>query len=312
MNSQGSKVKVFCTTAFILSVVSAGMYVLCYLLAGDATEYFVQGHPLPLLANILSAISVLWFACACLFIPKASLPEDDFIVKTGKPFAAAVAPLIGIPAAGTITLTYFEPADLLGVLNKTRPLDATIICALLTLVGAVLSLIYYLLRMINAPRANSACVVLGIGPVALLTGLCGLTYFELDHHMNAPAKIGLQLAFIATMLYLVCELRWSLEKAQPRRYLTFACIALFANACASIPALAVSITNANTVHGMRIIGFALLCLCHCIYVGFRLIQFTRLCNPAPSPEIPEITPDPEQTQGKDDQDGCQQQDSMAS
>ena len=312
MKAQSSKVKVFCTTAFILTAAATLLYSLCHLLAGDGTDYFVQGHPLPLLANILSAVSALWFASALILIPKDVLPEDDFITETGKPYAAAVAPLIGVLAAGTITLTYYEASDLAGVLAGTRALDATLICALLAMAGAILSSIYYLFRLINTPKLNNTCVVLGIGPIALLTGLCGLTYFELDHHMNAPVKIGLQLAFIASMLFLICELRCSLDKSQPRRYLAFAGIALLANACASIPALVSLIGHSDAIHSMRISGFALLCLCNCIYAACRLIQFTRFCNIAAQTASPDIFPDPEQMQGKDDQDGCQQQDSMAS
>lgn len=310
MNSQGSKVKVFCTTAFVLSIAGVIAYTLCYLLAGDGSDYFAYGHPLPMLANILSMVSLLWFLCALVLIPKKTLPETDFMLAAEKPFVLAAAPIIGTVAATAISFTYYEPADLIAILTRQRAIDTTAISAVLCAIGAVLSIIHYLLRMVNSSKLSGTTVVFGIGPIAMMTGLCGLTYFEFDHHMNAPAKIGLQLAWIATMLFLTSEMRVTLEKSQPRRYLASACIALFANACASIPAFTMLPNIASVTHGARIMGYALFCLFNCIYIGGRLVQFTRCCNA--SPVSPDQDPIPEQNQGKDEQDGCQQQDPMAS
>ena len=314
MNSQGSKVKVFCTTAFALSAAGAVLYGLCYLLTGDGSGYFAYGHPLPTLASILSIVSVLWFACALLLIPKKALPEGDFMLQSGKLFPLAAAPIVGTVAATAISFTYYEPADLIGIFTRQRAIDTTALCAVLTVIGAGLSIVHYLLRMANTPRTSGAVVILGAGPIALMTGLCGLTYFEADHHMNAPDKIGLQLAWIATMLFLTCELRVTLQKAQPRRYLASACVALFANACASIPVFTQIPDIVNVVHGARVMGYALLCLCNGVYIAGRLIQFSRYCNAQPiqNDPTPEQDPVPEQIQGKDDQNGCQQQDPMAS
>jgi len=311
MNSQVSKVKVFTATAFVLSIVGAVSYLLSYLLATDGTDYFISGHPIPLLSHILSIVSVLWFACPLLLIPKGALPEADFIAGTKKPSIISAAPIIGTLSAAAISFTYYEPADLLGVLTRQHALDTTVICVFLTLIGIILSAAYYLLRIANPSGLNGAVVMLGLGPIALMTGLCGLTYFELDHHMNAPAKIGMQMAWIATMLYLISELRVTLGKAQPRRYLSMASIALYANACACIPFFT-SLPNATTVHSARIVGFALFCLCNCLYVGYRLIQFCHLCSMTDDVPDTNAAAIPEQTHGKDDQDGCQQQDSMAS
>lgn len=311
MNAQGSKVKTYSLTAFILSIVGAIMYLLCYLLASDGSDYFISGHPLPLLANIFCIVSIVWFASALVLIPKGMLPESDFMLATAKPAPIAAAPIIGTMAAVAISFTYYEPDDLIGILSQQKAISTTTICAALTLIGAVLSILHYLLRMANSSRLNGTVAVLGVGPIALMTGLCGLTYFELDHHMNTPAKIGLQLAWIASMLFLISELRVTLEKSQPRRYLAVACIALFANACASVPLFSTIADIRNIVHGARIMGFSLFCLCNCLYVGCRLIQFTRHCLATISPD-PDADPIPEQIHGKDDQNGCQQQDSMAS
>ncbi len=298
MESQGSKVKVFCSTALILSAVGFALYLLSYLVAGDGSDYFIAGHPLPMLTNTLAFISVLWFASALVLIPKNALPTGDFM--RGKPCIAAAFPIIGTLGAGALSLTYFGSAELTALLAGETKLDSTAICAALTMLGAVLSIVYYALRAFNAQSLANASVIMGAGPVALLTGLCGLTYFELDHHMNAPAKIALQLAFIATMVFLTAELRCTLDRAQPRRYLASACIALFANVCALAGAFSVLINPAQAVHGTRTLGFALLCLCNGIYIAYRLLTFCKFCNA------------PEQTQGKEQQDGCQQQDPMAS
>ena len=335
---QSAKVKVYSVAASVLAVVGAALYVLCYLLAGDGSGYFVQGNYLPMLANALCIASVIFLASPLILIPKDILPEDDFMIAAGKPFAIAAAPLIGTLAAGAVCYTYYEPADLIAVLKQQRPIDVTIVCSALAVAGALLCGTYYVFRMINVSNLNSACVILGIGPMALMTGLCGLTYFELDHYMNVPSKIGFQLAWIATMLFLTAELRVTLDKAQPRRYLASAGLALFANACACAPAVYVLTHMTDSVHDTRTLGFALLCLGNCVYIGFRLFTFASFCASRVPDDVleviedveyaestedskePEITnktevtdsadssdlPDvPEQTQGKDDQNGCQ-------
>ena len=300
MESQGSKVKVFTLTALILSAVGFALYLLSYSAAGDGSDYFMQGHPLPMLANALAFVSVLWFVSALVLIPKNALPTNDFM--RGKLCAAAVFPIIGTLGAGALILAYFGPQELAALLAKEIKIDSTALCTALTAFGAVLSLVYYALRMINAQSTANVSVIMGIGPVAFLTGLCGLTYFEMDHHMNAPTKIALQLAFIVTMVFLTAELRCTIDRAQPRRYLASACIALFANTCAISGAFPVLFNPAEAVHGTRILGFAFLCLCNGIYIAYRLITFCKFCNPSVVPA---------QMQGKEQEDGCQQQDPMA-
>ncbi len=300
MKSQGSKVKVYCSTALILSAVGIALYLLSYLTAGDGSDYFISGHPFPTLANILAFVSVMWFASALVLIPQNTLPTGQFM--QGKPCIAAAFPIIGALGAGALIPAYFSPDDSAALLANEIKLDSTAICAALTALGVVLSVAYYLLHTINARNTTNVTVIMGLGPIALLTGLCGLTYFEMDHHMNAPAKVALQLAFIATMVFLTAELRSMLNRAQPRRYLASACVALFANTCALAGAAPVLINPAEAVHGTRILGFALLCLCNGIYIAYRLITFCKFCN---SPNVPE------QMQGKEQEDGCQQQDPMA-
>ena len=299
MDFQGSKVKVYRSTALILSAVGFALYLLSYLAANDGTDYFITGHPFPMLANALALTSVIWFLTAFVLIPKNTLPTDNFML--GKPCPAAALPIIGSLGAGALSLAYFGPDEIAALLAHEKPIGTSAICAVMVALGVVLSIAYYTLRTVNARGAESISVIVGTGPIALMTGLCGLTYFEQDHHMNAPAKIALQLAFIATMVFLTAEMRLFLDKAQPRRYLASACIALFANVCTIPGAINVLTNPQNAVHGTRILGFSLLCLCNGIYIAYRLVTFCKHCTPAT----------PEQLQEKERDDGSQQQDSMA-
>lgn len=317
MQTHGHKVKIYRTSTLILCAVCFAAYLVSYLNAGAGSDYFHPDQALPKIAGALSVVSVLWFLSALVWIPKNTLPAEDF--TRSKLCIAAVPPIIGTLSAGALGLTYFSLSDLAAVLTKQQPIGTNAICFTLVILGTLGSVIYYALRAINASGSAEVTVIFGLGPVALLTGLCGLTYFESDHHMNAPAKLALQLAFVATMLFLTAEMRYALHRAQPRRYLASACLGLFANTCALAGAFPVIISPAQAVHGTRILGFALLCLCNGVYIAYRLFAFTAYCNKPATPDTPEIsnptdTPDtPEQTQGKDDQeDGCEQQDPMAS
>ena len=308
MQPQGSKVKIYCKITLILCAVCFAAYLVSFLLIRSGSDYFPAGNPLPKAAGALAIASVLWFLSALVLIPKNALPGD--LPKGQKPCLIAGAPIIGSLVAGTIGFTYISPADLAAVLVGDRPIDATFLCTVLVILGTLCSVCYYALQAVHSPNTANATVILGAGPIALMTGLCGLTYFEFDHHMNAPAKLAMQLACVATMLFLTAELRALLNRHQPRRYLATACTALFANACALTGAAPALLYPDQAVHSTRILGLALLCLCNGMYVAYRLFAFSAHCNtPAPT-DSPNT---PEQTQGKDDQeDGCEQQDPMAS
>lgn len=301
MNSQGSKVKTFCSAALILSTAGFALYLFSYLAASDKTDYFIAGHPIPMLANALAVAYVLFSLSALVLIKKGTLSTQDFTCNA--PCVIAILPVIGSIVAGLACTTYFGYNEVIALSAGQARLDANAICAFLVAIGAILSAVYYVLRTINRSVPATAFVLTALGPVALMTGLCGLTYFEQDHHMNAPAKIALQLAFIATMVFLTAELRYTIDRAQPRRYLASACVALFANVCALPGAFPVLLDLQNAVHGTRILGFALLCLCNGTYIAYRLLSFSKYCT---------LPAAPEQTQGKEQDDGCQQQDPMAS
>ncbi len=304
MQPQGSKVKIYCTVTLILCAVCFAAYLVSFLSISDGSDYFPTDMLLPKAVGSLAVTSVICFLSALVLIPKGALPTD--LPAHKRPCIIAIFPIIGSLIAGAIGMTYLSPAEFAAVLTRQRPIDTNAICTALVLLGTVCSGCYYVLRIGNSAKNAGAAVVLGSGPIALMTGLCGLTYFESDHHMNAPAKLAFQLAFVATMLFLTAELRTLLDRAQPRRYLATACLALFANVCALAGAAPALLHPEQTMHSTRILGFALFCLCNGMYVAYRLFAFNAHCN-AHAP----ITP--EQTQGKDDQeDGCEQQDPMAS
>ncbi len=272
MNPQTQKVKVFFRTAIALSTIGTALYTPAHLLATDGSGYFTLGHPLPLLANILSIVCVLWFACALLLIPKGVLPTDDFTQRKSALSIAAMAPVIGSLAAALICFTMRSSQGTVGL------------CAKLGLLAALVSAVYFLLRLFGCDNLCTLLTGLGIGPILLAAAMCGLTYFDQSTYMNSPTKIGFQLAWITMMLFMTGEIRFTVSAPQPRRYLASACIALYANAVASIP-LAVYLFKGGAL-SYADLAFAVLCLGNCIYVGCRLGQFTKFCA-TPIPEAPE-------------------------
>ena len=293
MNPQAQKVKVFFRTAVALSILGTVLYTLAHLLATDDSGYFTAGHSLPLLVGIRSFVSVLWFACALFLIPKSTLPTEDFASRKPTLSVASMAPVIGSLAAALICFTARSAQGTVGL------------CAKLGLFTAVASVAYFLLRLFGCDNLRALLTAFGIAPILLAAALCGVTYFDQSTYMNSPIKIGFQLAFITMMLFMTGEIRFTVDAAQPRRYLATACIALYANAVASIPQ-AVYLFKGDTSSYANL-AFAVLCLGNCLYVGCRLYQFTKFCatpiSEAPATEDAQDSPD--QIQGKDTCDGCQ-------
>ncbi len=293
MNPQAQKVKVFTGTAVALSALGTILYTLAHLLATDGSGYFTSGHPLPHLAGILSVVCVLWFACALILIPKGVLPEQDFTRRKSALSAVSIAPAIGSLAAALICYTARSARGTVGL------------CAKLGLLIAIVSTAYFLLRLFGCDGLRALLTGLGMGPILLAAAMCGLTYFDQSTYMNSPVKIGFQLAWIAMMLFMTGEIRFTVGAAQPRRYLATACIALYANAVASIPQAVYLIKG--DLSSYADLAFAVLCLGNCIYVGCRLYQFAKCCT-SPVPEASEqvdAQDSPDQIQGKDTCDGCQ-------
>lgn len=293
MNPQVQKVKVFSGTAVALSALGTILYTLAHLLASDGSGYFASGHPLPLLAGILSVVSVLWFACALLLIPKGALPAEDFTTRKSALSTAAMAPVIGSLAAALICFTM-------------RSSQGTVaLCAKLGLLAALASAVYFLLRLFGCDNLRALMTGLGIGPILLAAAMCGLTYFDQSTYMNSPTKIGFQLAWITMMLFMTAELRFTVGTPQPRRYLASACIALYANAAASVPQAVYLFKDGTPSYAN--LAFALLSLGNCIYVACRLFQFSKYCmTPIPeASDAQDAQSSPDQIQGKDTCDGCQ-------
>ncbi len=291
MNPQAQKVKVFFSTAVVLGTLGTILYTLAHLLATDGSGYFIQGHPLPMIANILSIVSVLWFSSALVLIPKDALPDDDHIAAKPALSAAALPPIIGSLAAALICFTMRTATGTVGL------------CAKVGLVACIASAAYFMIRLLGGHNLRSLLIVLGIGTVLQFVALSGMTYFDQSTYMNSPIKTSFQLAWIATMLFMTAEIRCTIGTAQPRRYLACACIALYANAAASIPHLVYLFKDSAPSY--QNMAYAVLCFAFCIYLVCRLCQFSKFCNTQPVSEIADAQLSPDQIQGKDTCDGCQ-------
>ena len=102
--------------------------------------------------------------------------------------------------------------------------------ALLWLVGLLvllLGVVYFILQTPLLKAGASTHAVLGSLTIVAFACLIAFTYFDISTPMNAPHKIDLHMALLATMLYFLYELRAKADISRPLALTACGAIAFF-------------------------------------------------------------------------------------
>ena len=189
----------------VLTIGTIILQVLSFTLAyQEEAHYFKDDSILPLL-------SVLFAILAALVGTIASLRTKADCL-TASPLDRQVN---SIPTAFGFLLT-----AILLILNKNAPPKATL--EIISIILLVLSALYSILVLFPKFRVSQYTVLLGFSTVLACIALTASFYFDATFEMNAPIKVTTQIALLFSMLFYTCELRYPLEKPQPRLMLILA------------------------------------------------------------------------------------------
>ena len=179
---------------------SALLQELAVLISYDAdAHYFATNAPLPVLANLLTALLFAATILSALLTPKPSDAPSPF----GKQIWIAAPAALGFACAAIFLLL-----DFLGK-SSALHLVAAILCAL----SAAHALLSETAHKITA---------LGYFPPLACASLVCILYFDTSLEMNAPMKVAVQCALLPLMLYFTAELRYLLERDLPRLFVALA------------------------------------------------------------------------------------------
>ena len=179
------------------------------------SNYFKSGALLPTLAIIFAAIAV---GCGAVNI---FLSRRNATAPQGKPSRYAL-----LPAGIGLTVVAIE----MFCLENTT-------IAKLGAIFALLGAVYCVLPLFNNPLPDTASVSFCFSAIAGCASLTLCHYFDFTVELNAPLKLGLQIAWLLAMLFFTGEARTRLSKSPSAIYRIVTVCAITAGAMFSIPTI---------------------------------------------------------------------------
>ena len=218
-----SKIAKILRTVLLAGVpIAALLQELAVLISYDASaNYFVANDPLPILANILTALLFAAAILCALITPKTTLIGSPF----GKQILVAIPAALGFGIGGAFLLMEYLEAK-----------------APLTLVAAILLVLSALHVLLSETKHKLAA--LGYLPPLACASLICILYFDVSLEMNAPLKVGVQCALLPLMLYFTTELRYLIGRELPRLFVALAWGSL---AASSLCLLTVPVASATGI-----------------------------------------------------------------
>lgn len=167
------------------------------------THYFVANAPLPILANVLTAVLVVVALLSALMAPKPLDTSSPF----GKQIWIALPAALGFAIAGCFFVIEFLTSR-----------------AILSLVSAVF-LLFSAIHLVLSETDHKPALLGYFPPLACSCLVC-ILYFDTSLEMNAPLKVAVQCALLPLMLYFTAELRFLIGYALPRLFSALALVSL--------------------------------------------------------------------------------------
>ena len=181
------------------------------------THYFVANAPMPILANILTAVLFVVAVLSALIAPKPLLASSPF----GKQIWIAIPAALGFSISGIFLLFDFFVGR-----------------GILSFVGAVVLLLSAIHLLLS--ETDRKLTPLAYFPPLACASLVCILYFDASMEMNAPLKVAVQCALLPLMLYFTAELRYLLGRELPR---LFSAMALGSLAVSSLCILTVPVAS---------------------------------------------------------------------
>ncbi len=266
--------RIFVIYAVAFAVIAvAGVALRCFALAEayDADIGYYQTDAI--LPDVFHGVCIAAVALVVLFafiLPKAGeyapLPGGSTVTAVGSAFALAGC---GAQTFYSLLLLSEKSVPAIGSVQTGQMGDAVII---FSLVFGLLAVMYFALVMVGKAKNGDKHVIFGYGIILFVLMTLAKTYFDLKTTMNSPNKLLLQVTFMAIMVYMLYELRFSLGMAQPRGYMGAALAAFYLTAVNSLPGIIMFFAGALNKTDYLVCDF--MTLGFAIYIGARIFDFT--------------------------------------
>lgn len=249
------------------------------------TYFFKYGSPLPDIFNYtLVALIVIIFAFF-IFTKKKSLPDDYGKTSIPTVITAAATGFLsfigGLYAASQLLITN-DPAGEAAVVSESAQRVETF-----AFIQCLLSLgvfAYFLLTAFSLHRCSVMKTVFGIIAILWHVVFLLVIYFDMTRPINAPIRLMFQFAILASMIYLIVEMRFLLGIAKPRLFMSVSFISIIIIMSAALPMTVCAIAGLFIMPASNII-YSLHLIAMLGYIISRTVTYIR--QPLPQAETAE-------------------------
>jgi hypothetical protein len=273
MKQFSKNLSVFRALSLLITLSAIISRILARVFAYDAEiGYFRRNTLLPILSYIFLGLIVVLAFAALLAYRKVQIPDD---VHEGMR-RVCIAERVSSVLAFLITLS----ADCALIYAYWIKGSAVLIPTAFTVFGVIagfFTAIYFLLFAIPTRRGKAFHMICGFSSILFGLYIVGASYFDLYTPMNNPVKMLCQITTIASLLFLLTDLRFMLDSIRAPRFWFSSTLALGISAVSIFTDGFFSVPNSDYNHLYHIFNAVNLAIF--LYAAVRSSRFVALMMP---------------------------------
>ena len=155
-----------------------------------------------------------------------------------------------------------------GPVAKSAVINAV---SLFVMIFGVLAVIYFLLVFLEKTEKSDNHALFGFCFILFVLMILAKSYFDFHTTMNSPNKLLTQTTLMFCMLYMLCELRFSLGIAVPRLYSGLSLVTIYFALVSSVPGIIAF--GAGILNKVEYLLCDFVLLTYAVYVCARFAEF---------------------------------------
>lgn len=264
LNFQKNLYRMFFAVSMILAVCGTALTAYLYYFNYEAeTGVFVRGGVMTAY-YILSAVAIVG-AVVMSFVPMFSMASVK-LPKSGG-FNILVNSFCGFFVVAYTVL------EILGIREQGSELPIWLL--VMTLCAIIGSLYFHYQTVSSKPNKTTIAIFGMFMIIFIIINIYAVHYTATDILLNAPTRIGSLIAMTAIMMFLINEVRYHFDIANPKVYFAFAMLTVFFGLSDSVPRILLSVMGYNGFE----MGSMTLLLCFeffmAVYAIVRLVEYLK-------------------------------------
>ncbi|MBR5515933.1 MAG: hypothetical protein IKU52_06995 [Clostridia bacterium] len=289
MTTQNNKLKlnIKLTVYIFLAVALVFTGIRSYLLC---TSYEITVHRFETGAVLPEILNYLLFAYVCISlllfaaVKKNSLPNTLGKTNIVTSFFAAITGVFsiasGIYSINSTILNNASTSNQTAFATRDIPINKALLFGKIQAVLSIAVFIYFIFTAFSKEKHTKIKTIFGIFSIVWHVMFIMAIYFDMNTPLNAPVKVLFQFACMASMFYIIYEIRFLTGIGKPRLYVPVSLIAVTFLCISSTSMLAGKLCGTVTVGILD----TLLCLQQLAAAGYilaRLVTYIKDTNKVP-------------------------------